>query len=125
LEDYGPQNISQEKYLLLETYRKNNLPVRTPIWFVIHNNLIHIVTREKTGKIKRLRNNNCVRIALCTFNGKIRGKWMSGTVTFSSSEDSQIIMGLRRKKYGFAERIARLVSRKKGDFIIFSIRLDE
>lgn len=122
---FESQNISQEKYLLLETYRKNNQPISTPIWFVIHNNLIHIVTREKTGKIKRLKNNNHVRIALCTFNGKITGKWMSGTVTFSSPEDSQIVIDLRREKYGFAERIARFVSRKKGDFIIFSIKVDE
>ena len=122
---FKPRDISDEKYLSLETYRKTTLPVSTPVWFVIHKDLIHIVTREDTGKIKRLRNNPDVRIALCTFNGKVTGRWHSGKVMFSSSEDTNIALDLRRKKYGSMERIARFVSRKKGNFVVFSIRLDE
>ena len=93
-----PQSISDEKYLSLEIYRENALPVGTPVWFVIHKNLIHVVTREETGKIKRLRNNPDVRIALCTFNGKVTGKWHSGKTMFSSSDDTSIALDLRRKK---------------------------
>lgn len=118
------QKIEKEKYLLLETYRKNNQPVKTPVWFVIHNSLIHVITRKDTGKVKRLQNNPTVKIALCTFTGKITGEWHSGTATFSSPQDSQIALDLRREKYGFAERIARFVSRKKGEFVIFSIKLE-
>ena len=92
-----PQSICDEKYLSLETYRKNTLPVSTPVWFVIHKDLIHVVTREDTGKIKRLRNNPDVRIALCTFNGKVTGKWHSGKATFSSSEDTHTALDLRQK----------------------------
>ncbi len=120
-----PQSISDEKYLSLETYRKNTLPVSTPVWFVIHKGMIHVVTREDTGKIKRLRNNPDVRIALCTFNGKVKDKWHSGKIIFSSSEDTSIVLDLRRKKYGSMERIARFVSRKKGDFVVFSVMLDK
>lgn len=120
-----PQEISNQKYLSLETLRKNNSPVRTPVWFVIFKDMIHVVTREDTGKIKRLRNNNKVRIALCDFKGKATGPWFSGKTTFTSNEDMQNVLKLRRKKYGLMERVARFVSRKKGDFVVFSIQLDE
>jgi len=49
--------IESEKYISLETYRKNNQPVKTPVWFVIKDDLIYVVTGDKTGKVKRLKNN--------------------------------------------------------------------
>ncbi|MFB5604996.1 MAG: PPOX class F420-dependent oxidoreductase [Nitrosarchaeum sp.] len=119
------QDIINQKYLSLETYKKNNLPVQTPVWFVVHKDTIHIVTREKTGKIKRLKNNNNVQIAPCTFNGKITGKVATGKAVFSPPEDVQMVLNLRRKKYGVMEIIARFVSRKKGNLVVFSIKLDE
>ncbi|MFB5611904.1 MAG: PPOX class F420-dependent oxidoreductase [Nitrosarchaeum sp.] len=119
------QDIINQKYLSLETYKKNNLPVQTPVWFVVHKDTIHIVTREKTGKIKRLKNNNNVQIAPCTFNGKITGKAATGKAVFSPLEDVQMVLNLRRKKYGVMEIIARFVSRKKGNLVVFSIKLDE
>lgn len=119
------KEISNQKYISLETYRKNNIPVKTPVWFVIHNDVLYVVTREQTGKIRRLRNNDKVRIALCTFNGKVTGKWYEGKAVFSSPEETQIALNLRQEKYGFMERIARFASRKKGDLIVFSIKLNE
>ena len=119
------KSIREQKYLALETYRKNNLPVQTPVWFVIYKDLIHVVTREDTGKIRRLRNNNNVRIALCTFNGKTTGKWFPATAQFVSPADTKVVLNLRRKKHGFMERIARFVSRKKGEFVVFSIKVNE
>jgi len=118
------QDIKNKKYLCLETYRKNNLAVPTPVWFVIHDGKIYVITREETGKIKRLRNNKKIRIALCNFKGKVTGDWFEGEVKFSSPEDSKIAMNLRREKYGIMEKIARFASRNKGDFVVFSIQLN-
>jgi len=120
-----PYDIINRKYLSLETYRKNNQAVKTPVWFVIYNDEIYVITREKTGKIKRLRNNNNVRFALCTFNGKVTGEWIEGKAIFSSPDETQMALKLRREKYGFLEMIARFASRKKGDFIVFSIKLNK
>jgi len=118
------QDIKNKKYLCLETYRKNNLAVPTPVWFVIHDGKIYVITREETGKIKRLRNNKKIRIALCNFKGKVTGDWFEGEAKFSSTEDSKIAMNLRREKYGIMEKIARFASRNKGDFVVFSIQLN-
>ena len=115
------KNLHNKKYISLETYRKNCISVRTPVWFVILDDKIHVVTREDTGKIKRLRNNKSVKISMCTFNGKSIGDWVSGTVKFVTDEETKKAIELRKQKYGFMERVARFVSRKKGKLVVFSI----
>jgi uncharacterized protein len=46
-------NISQfsnEKYINLETYRRNGQPVQTPVWFVIDGRTLYIRTDIILGK---------------------------------------------------------------------------
>ena len=45
------QQFTDQKYLNLETYRKDQTPVQTPVWFVIENDQIYITTKETTGKV--------------------------------------------------------------------------
>ena len=116
--------IKSERYISLESYRKNNQPVRTPVWFIIKNDLIIVVTREQTGKVKRLRNNQQVKIATCTIKGKVTGQWVSGTAKILIGEEITEAVKLRDKKYGFMAKIAKFLSRTKGDFFAFSIKID-
>ena len=58
-----------QKYINLETYKRDGTPIKTPVWFVIDNDLIYVITRDSTGKVKRLRNNHDVRIVSCSFKG--------------------------------------------------------
>ena len=118
------EQIKSEKYISLETYRKNNQPVKTPVWFVIKNNLIYVVTRSQTGKVKRLQNNLQVKIALCTMKGKITGEWISGTAKIITGEQINEAVKWRDKKYGFMAKIAKFVSKSKGEFFVFSIKID-
>jgi len=63
------EDLESQKHISLETYRKNNQPVKTPVWLVIQNDLIYVITREGTGKAKRIKNNPQVKLAPCTFGG--------------------------------------------------------
>ena len=117
-------NLSSENYISLETFRKNDQPVRTPVWFVIDNDLVYVITREKTGKVKRIANNPKVKISPCTFSGKITGKWISGTAKRVDGNESQRAIELRKKKYGFKAKIAQFASRGKGDLVVYSIKLE-
>lgn len=122
---FSLDEIKSQKYISLETYRKNNQPVRTPVWFVIRDDLIYVVTRSQTGKVKRLRNNQQVKIALCTIKGKITGDWMSGTARILTEEEEIMeAVKWRDKKYGFMAKIAKVLSKSKGEFFAFSIKLD-
>ena len=119
---FDPNEIKSEKCISLETYRKNNQPVKTPVWFVVKNNLIYVITRSETGKVKRLQNDLKVKFATCTARGKITGKWFSGVVEILSEEETEEISKLRDKKYGFMAKIAKFFSKTKGELYGFSIK---
>ena len=116
--------IESEKYISLETYRKNNQSVRTPVWFIIKNDLIYVVTRDQTGKVKRLKNNLQVKIATCTIRGKVTGQWMSGTAKILTEEETKDAVKWRDRKYGFIAKIAKFLSKSKGELLAFSIKMD-
>ena len=118
------EELESEKCISLETYRKNNESVQTPVWFVIKDDLIYVVTRDQTGKVKRLRNNQQVKIATCNFKGKIKGQWISGTAEILSEDKIKEIVKLREKKYGLMAKIAKFLSRGKGELLVFSIKVD-
>ena len=118
------EDIESKKYISLETYRDNNQPVKTPVWFVVKDNLVYVVTRYRTGKVKRLQKNLQVKIALCTMKGKVIGEWVSGTAKILTDDQTKEAVKWRDKKYGFMAKIARLVSKNKGEFFAFSIKLD-
>ena len=118
---FNLEDIKSEKYISLETYRKNNQSVKTPVWFVIKDDLVYVVTREQTGKVKRLRGNSQVKFALCTMTGKVTGEWISGTVKILSEEETMEAVKIRDKKYGFMAKIAKFANKSKGEFFAFTI----
>ena len=118
------EEIESEKCISLETYRKNNEPVKTPVWFVIKDDLIYVVTRDQTGKVKRLRNNQQVKIATCNFKGKIKGQWISGTAKILTEDETKDAVKWREKKYGLMAKIAKFLSKGKGELLAFSIKID-
>ena len=121
---YNLGEIKSEKYISLETYRKNKQVVRTPVWFVVKDDLVYVVTREQTGKVKRLRNNLQVKFAICNIKGKVSGEWISGTARILDEMQTNEAVKWRDKKYGFMAKIAKFMSKSKGDFFAFSIKID-
>jgi PPOX class probable F420-dependent enzyme len=109
-----------QKYLSLETFRKNGVGVRTPIWFAAETTggaaaVLYIYTIGETGKVKRIRNNPRVRIAPCDMRGNVTGEFVEAR--------AEILSG------GVALRATRLLNRKYfplkqilGFFALFSRR---
>jgi uncharacterized protein len=118
--------LSEHAYINLETYRRNGQAVATPVWFTIddNNKVIYVVTRTETGKVKRLRNNPKVRIVPCSIRGQPKCEWLDGKATFATSEQLEIALKQRNKKYGLKARLSGLFSRTKGDLIGIAISLD-
>ena len=111
-----------QKYLSLETYKRDNTPVQTPVWFVIDNDQLYITTKETTGKVKRLRNNQNARIAVCSMKGDIKSSWIDVSLEKTSEEsDVEKIVKLRKKKYGFSARLISMFTSQKGKTIAYSI----
>ena len=121
---FSPDQIKSQKYISLETYRKNNQAVRTPVWFVIKNGLILIVTRDQTGKIKRLRNNQKVKIATCSIRGKTSMAMMPGTAQILTDKETAEAIKLRDKKYGFFSKVAKFLTKGKGNLVAISVKMN-
>lgn len=119
---FDVSKLESEKYISLETYKKNNEAVRTPVWFVIKNDLVYVVTRDQTGKIKRLKNNQNVKIASCNIKGKVTGMFTKGTAKILSDSESREVVKWRDKKYGFFSRVAKVLTKNKGQLIAISIK---
>ncbi|MCV0431882.1 PPOX class F420-dependent oxidoreductase [Nitrosopumilus sp.] len=121
---FNLDEIQSEKYISLETYRKNGESVRTPVWFVIKEGVVYVVTRYQTGKVKRLKNNLKVKLATCTIRGKITGEWISGTAKILTNAEINEAVKMRDKKYGFMAKMAKFLSKNKGEFFAFTIKID-
>lgn len=119
-----PEQFSEQDYINLETYKKDGTGVKTPVWFVTYQDIIYIITREKTGKVKRIKNNSKVRICPCSFNGTPKGEWVSGTATKIQGEEERIAISLRKKKYGIKAKLAGFLTKGKGNLTAYAIKLD-
>ena len=117
------EQFSEQKYINLETYKRDNTPVKTPVWFVIDKGLVYIITRESTGKVKRLKNNQNVRIVPCSFKGEIKNEWVNGKAQMVTGSEADNVIKLRKKKYGFAVRLSGLFTSQKGNLVVYSIDL--
>jgi PPOX class probable F420-dependent enzyme len=117
------RQFNDAKYINLETFKKNGTSVPTPVWFVVENEFIFVVTRSGTGKVRRVRNNPNVRIVPSGFRGKPRGTWKDGVAKILDSEDSDRIVQLRDKKYGFQAKLASLFTSRKGKYVVLSIKI--
>jgi len=68
-----PAAISGQKYISLISFRKSGVGVPTPVWFGERDGKLYVMSRDDSGKYKRIRNNSNVRIAPCNIRGKVTG----------------------------------------------------
>jgi PPOX class probable F420-dependent enzyme len=112
-----------EKYLNLETYRKNGRAVRTPVWFVIDNGIIYVTTPSTTGKIKRLNHNKNIRIVPSNMKGIPKGNWVDATAYFVNETETSQAIKLRKKKYGLMAKLIGLSVYRKGKPAVIGIKI--
>ena len=118
--------FTDQKYINLETYRKDQTPVKTPVWFIINNDRILITTKETTGKVKRLRNNQNARIAICSMKGDIKSNWVNvGVQKITQESDVEKTVKLRKKKYGFSARLISMFTSQKGKTVAYSLEFTD
>jgi uncharacterized protein len=115
--------FERQKYLCLETYKKNGQAVKTPVWFVISDEVIYVATAESSGKVKRLKNNKSVRIVPSSYNGEPKGSWIEGHAFFGNDAELNVTMSLRNKKYGLLSKIIGTFVSKKGKIVSIGIKI--
>ena len=119
----GFGEFRDQKYISLETFKKNGEGVKTPVWFAADpaadlsgdGARLYIYTIGNTGKVKRIRNNGRVKIAPCTYKGELLGEWSEANAEIITGETASQAMRLLNKKYFPLKQIL-------GFFALFSRR---
>jgi PPOX class probable F420-dependent enzyme len=88
-----------QKYLALETFKKNGQGVKTPVWFVLHDDAFYVYTESDSWKVKRIRNNPRVRVAACSMRGDVKGPWLDGTASLVEGDERRAADTLLDRKY--------------------------
>jgi uncharacterized protein len=116
------QSFERGNYINIITYKKNGEPVSTPVWFIFKDKKIFFRTSDKSGKFKRIKNNNNIKFALCNVRGKLRGEWHNGVARIESNNNW--VFSEINEKYGFFVHIMNIIYKiKKMNIIILSIEI--
>ena len=112
----GLDEFSDKKYLSLETYRKNGVGVRTPVWFAaapdgVGGPTIYVYSTADSGKAKRIRRTGAVKIAPCDAQGKVTGSWVEGVAKVVGGEEFDRGMRLLDRKYWPIKQLLNLSTR--------------
>jgi PPOX class probable F420-dependent enzyme len=99
------QQFQGQRFLNLETFRRNGEPVRTPVGFVQDGDSLVIRTEANSGKVKRIRNDNHVRIVPSTGRGEPLGEWVDATATILDESASTQARQKIIAKYGLIWRL--------------------
>lgn len=96
--------LQEHKYINLETFRKNGQAVRTPVWFAGEPpqglpEKLYVYSTADSGKAKRIRNNNRVRVAPCDMRGKLLSEWIEARAEIVEGEEARHGMQLLNNKY--------------------------
>jgi uncharacterized protein len=103
--------LRDERYISLETFKKNGEGVRTPVWFAVDGDRLVVFTDGTSYKGKRIRRNPRARVAACDVRGNLRGPFHDAHAEIlepGPAEDQAYRLLTRR--YGWQKRLLDVFS---------------
>lgn len=95
--------IAGERYMTLESYRRDGQAVRTPLWFAVGSEdgapVFYIYSTADSFKIKRIGRNPTIRVAPCTMRGVTTGAWIDARAEIVTGAEYAVGMQLLDRKY--------------------------
>ena len=111
MSQHGLTPFTAQRYLNLESFKRDGTPVQTPVWFAEEDDVLYVYTLAKAGKVKRIRRNPRLRIAPCTIRGTVIGAWVEAEAIIVDATTAEHGHALLRHKYGWMKRVGDLFSR--------------
>lgn len=120
-----PGQFAGQKYLNLESYRKNGKAVATPVWFAEEAGVLYIYSLADAGKVKRIRNDQRVRVVPCDVRGKLNGEWVQARARIVDGAEAAKGHQLLDEKYGLLKKVGNVFSKlMKRERVVIAIELD-
>jgi len=109
------EQFKKQKYLNLETFRRNGESMKTPVWFVQDDETLYVQTMANSGKVKRIRHNGSVNITPCMMDGTPIGSWIPANAReVTVTEIARKVNRLLEKKYGLIKKMFALQASWQG-----------
>ena len=111
-------SIGKARYLSITSYKRDGTPVATPMWVVTRGEFLFALTRANSWKVKRIRRDPVIRVAVCDMRGRLQSPNWPATGRILSGGGEQMVRELMDEKYGagrikatiFLERLRRQAS---------------
>jgi PPOX class probable F420-dependent enzyme len=109
------EQFKKQKYLNLETFRRNGESMKTPVWFVQDDEILYVQTMANSGKVKRIRNNGSVNITPCKMDSTPTGSWVPASAReVTGAEIANKVNRLLEQKYGLMKKMFALQATREG-----------
>ena len=89
------------RYLSITSYKRDGQGVATPVWFVQRDGRLLVQTDAASGKVKRIRRDPQVRVAICTASGRLRGEQVPAVAEILPDHETGGVEQLIAGKYRY------------------------
>jgi uncharacterized protein len=116
--------VAEATYMCLTTFRRSGLPVSTAVHVAVDGDAAYFRTWDVSGKAKRLRHTDTVRIAPSTSRGRPTGPELPATAHLLDGADSERAASVIAARHPFLHgRLIPWYHRRRG-WITQQYRLD-
>ena len=110
-------SLNRASYVSLATFRKSGVEVATAVWGAEDAGDFYIFSAADAGKVKRLRNSDRARLAVCDAKGKVLGHWHDASAgLIADSQSASHALATLRAKYGWQMVLTDFFSKLSGRF---------
>ena len=102
------EDLKEERYISLTTFKRDGTPVGTPVWVAGDNGHLLVHSAAGSWKVKRIRRDGQVQVAPCNAAGKVRGAAFDGEARILT--DTSHVEALEARKHGLMYRMVRLLT---------------
>lgn len=110
-------SLTDEKYMLLTTFRRDGRPVSTPVWLVdLGAAEVGFWTSSASGKAKRLAHTAKVTVQPCNARGAVKpgSDPIEATARVISGPELETVRKKVVAKYGFQTKLTKLIATVMG-----------
>lgn len=107
-------DVSKAQYVLLTTFTKDGRPKPTPIWIARDGERALVITEKNAWKVKRIRNNPRVTLAVCDMRGNVKGETIEARATVLDESETETVYQAINQRYGIVGRVFNFFSKLRG-----------
>jgi uncharacterized protein len=103
--------LADAQFVLLTTFRKDGRGVPTAVWVATVPDGLGVWTGADSGKVKRVRRDGTVTLAVCDRRGNTTGPTVDGTARVLDADGTARVRTAVRQKYGLLGKALTTISR--------------